>query len=68
MTFSVKTIPDMLVEAYGNQTEVARRLKCSRGTVRKYVDDKYGKMHAIVSDVLMVHRGWSERDALLRKN
>ncbi|EFI7865120.1 protein ninH, partial [Escherichia coli] len=27
MTFSVKTIPDMLVEAYGNQTEVARRLK-----------------------------------------
>ncbi|HAX6189249.1 TPA: protein ninH, partial [Escherichia coli] len=23
MTFSVKTIPDMLVEAYGNQTEVA---------------------------------------------
>ena len=64
MTFSVKTIPDMLVEAYGNQTEVAR----SRGTVRKYVDDKDGKMHAIVNDVLMVHRGWSERDALLRKN
>ncbi|KAF1706501.1 protein ninH, partial [Pseudoxanthomonas kalamensis DSM 18571] len=27
MTFSVKTIPDMLVETYGNQTEVARRLK-----------------------------------------
>lgn len=51
MTFSVKTIPDMLVEAYGNQTEVARRLKCSRGTVRKYVDDKDGKMHAIVNDV-----------------
>ncbi|MEN2548151.1 hypothetical protein, partial [Acinetobacter baumannii] len=25
MTFSVKTIPDMLVETYGNQTEVARR-------------------------------------------
>ncbi|HBW9163317.1 TPA: protein ninH, partial [Klebsiella pneumoniae] len=22
MTFSVKTIPDMLVETYGNQTEV----------------------------------------------
>ncbi|EGW8315916.1 hypothetical protein PL501_000550 [Escherichia coli] len=27
-----------------------------------------GKMHAIVNDVLMVHRGWSERDALLLKN
>ncbi|MDJ5317733.1 phage NinH family protein, partial [Salmonella enterica] len=26
MTFSVKTIPDMLIETYGNQTEVARRL------------------------------------------
>ncbi|EHQ5282903.1 protein ninH, partial [Escherichia coli] len=26
MTFTVKTIPDMLVEAYGNQTEVARIL------------------------------------------
>ena len=62
-----KTIPDIF-EAYGNQTEVVRRLKCSRGTVRKYVDDKDGKMHAIVNDVLMVHRGWSERDALLRKN
>ncbi|EFI0511329.1 protein ninH, partial [Escherichia coli] len=24
MTFTVKTIPDMLLEAYGNQTEVAR--------------------------------------------
>ena len=28
---------------------------------------KYG-VGAIVNDVLMVHRGWSERDALLRKN
>ncbi|EBS0228789.1 protein ninH, partial [Salmonella enterica subsp. enterica serovar Schwarzengrund] len=25
MTFLVKTIPDMLIETYGNQTEVARR-------------------------------------------
>ncbi|MDA6579396.1 protein ninH, partial [Escherichia coli] len=27
---------------------------------RKYVDDKDGKMHAIVNDVLMVHRGWGK--------
>ncbi|HFO4355777.1 TPA: protein ninH [Escherichia coli] len=60
MTFSVKTIPDMLVEAYGNQTEVARRLKCSRGTVRKYIDDKDAKKHAVVNGVLMVHRGWGK--------
>ncbi|HBC1013303.1 TPA: phage NinH family protein [Escherichia coli] len=68
MKFSVKTIPDMLIETYGNQTEVARRLKCSRCTVRKYISDKDGKMHAIVNDVLMVHRGWSERDELSERN
>lgn len=62
MTFSVKTIPDMLVETYGNQTEVARRLNCSRNTVLKYVGDKTGKRHAIVNGVLMVHRGWSGRN------
>ncbi|QQK21514.1 phage NinH family protein [Escherichia coli O157:H7] len=58
MTFTVKTIPDMLVEAYENQTEVARILNCSRNTVRKYTGDKEGKRHAIVNGVLMVHRGW----------
>lgn len=61
MTFSVKTIPDMLIETYGNQTEVARRLNCSRNTVLKYVGDKNGERHAIVNGVLMVHRGWSGR-------
>ncbi|EEC9146305.1 protein ninH [Escherichia coli] len=45
MTFTVKTIPDMLVEAYENQTEVARILNCSRNTVRKYTGDKEGKRH-----------------------
>lgn len=63
--FLVKIILDMLVEIYGNQIEVACRLKCSCGMVRKYVDDKDGKMHAIVNDVFMVYCGWSERDALL---
>ncbi len=38
-----KTIPDMFVEAYENQTEVARILNCSRNTVRKYTGDKEGK-------------------------
>ncbi|MGC9587337.1 UNVERIFIED_CONTAM: protein ninH, partial [Salmonella enterica subsp. enterica serovar Rissen] len=46
MTFSVKTIPDMLVEAYGNQTEVARRLSCHRNTVRRYLYDKEARYHA----------------------
>ncbi|EIG2354369.1 protein ninH [Escherichia coli] len=70
MTFTVKTIPDMLLEAYGNQTEVARILNCNRATVRKYIGDKEGKRHAIVNKegkrhaivngVLMVHRGWGK--------
>ncbi|EPJ1882225.1 protein ninH, partial [Escherichia coli] len=51
---------DMLVEAYGNQTEVARTLNCSRNTVRKYIDDKDAKKHAVVNGVLMVHRGWGK--------
>ncbi|HDW8069034.1 TPA: protein ninH [Escherichia coli] len=60
MTFTVKTIPDMLVEAYENRTEVARILNCSRNTVRKYIGDKEGKRHAVVNGVLMVHRGWDK--------
>ncbi|EEC8287138.1 protein ninH [Escherichia coli] len=60
MTFTVKTIPDMLVEAYENQTEVARILNCNRATVRKYIGDKEGKRHAIVNGVLLVHRGWGK--------
>ncbi|EPW5901329.1 TPA: protein ninH, partial [Salmonella enterica] len=35
MTHTIKTIPDMLIETYGNQTEVARRLSCHRNTVRR---------------------------------
>ncbi|HFP1251217.1 TPA: protein ninH [Escherichia coli] len=60
MTFTVKTIPDMLVEAYGNKTEVARILNCNRATVRKYISDKEGKRHSVVNGVLMVHRGWDK--------
>ena len=60
MTFTVKIIPDMLVEAYGNQTEVARILNCNRATVRKYIGDKEGKRHAVVNGVLLVHRGWDK--------
>ncbi|UZQ12262.1 protein ninH [Escherichia coli] len=44
----------------GNQTEVARILNCNRATVRKYIDDKDAKKHAVVNGVLMVHRGWGK--------
>jgi hypothetical protein len=57
MTFSIKTIPELLIETRGNQTEVARRMTCSRGTVLKYSRDTKGERHAIVNGVLMVMQG-----------
>lgn len=54
MIHTVTTIPQMLISTYGNQTEVAKRLKCNRNTVRKYVDDKTGRFHSVVNGVLMV--------------
>ncbi|MDI5817556.1 hypothetical protein MJI46_34685, partial [Salmonella enterica subsp. enterica serovar Cerro] len=42
-----KTIPELLIETYGNQTEVARRLSCHRNTVRRYLYDKEARYHAI---------------------
>ncbi|EBV1536608.1 protein ninH [Salmonella enterica subsp. enterica serovar Chester] len=57
MTHTVKTIPDMLIETYGNQTEVARRLSYHRNTVRRYLFDKEARYHAIVNGVLMIHQG-----------
>lgn len=60
MNAKIQTIPELLICTRGNQTEVARILNCNRATVRKYVDDKDAKKHAIVNGVLMVHRGWGK--------
>lgn len=57
MTPSIKTIPDILVEVRGNQSEAARRLSCHRDTVKRYLHDKEAQHHAIVNGVLMVHQG-----------
>ncbi|ELY5802123.1 phage NinH family protein [Cronobacter sakazakii] len=57
MTPSIKTIPEMLIETYGNQTEVARKLSCDRSTVKRYSRDNECKYHAIVNGILMVHQG-----------
>ncbi|WP_316375015.1 protein ninH [Enterobacter hormaechei] len=57
MTLAIKTIPEMLIETYGNQTEVARQLSCDRSTVKRYSRDNECKHHAIVNGVLMVHQG-----------
>ncbi|WP_105476133.1 protein ninH [Escherichia coli] len=60
MNATIQTIPELLIQTRGNQTEVARILNCNRATVRKYIGDKEGKRHAIVNGVLMVHRGWGK--------
>ncbi|EMG9442869.1 protein ninH [Escherichia coli] len=60
MNVTIQTIPEFLIRARGNMTEVARMLNCNRATVRKYACDKEGKRHAIVNGILMVHRGWGK--------
>lgn len=66
MIADIQTIPEMLIKTRGNQTEVARMLNASRGTIRKYVNDRKAKRHAIVNGTLMIFRGelgiWKRRD------
>ncbi|WP_338637014.1 protein ninH [Erwinia persicina] len=66
MIAEIQTIPEMLINTRGNQTEVARMLKSSRGTIRKYVNDRKAQRHAIVNGTLMIFRGelgiWKRRD------
>lgn len=63
MNATIQTIPELLIQARGNMTEVSRKLNCNRATVRKYIGDKEGKRHAVVNGVLMVHRGWDKGKA-----
>ncbi|EIX7350166.1 protein ninH [Escherichia coli] len=60
MNVQIQTIPELIIQARGNMTEVSRMLNCNRATVRKYARDKEGKRHAVVNGVLMVHRGWDK--------
>lgn len=53
----VTTIPEMLIETRGNQSEVARRLDTRRETVRKYVYDYTGAYHVVVKGRLYTRRG-----------
>lgn len=66
MIADIQTIPEMLIKTRGNQTEVERMLKASRGTIRKYVNDRKAQRHAIVNGTLMIFRGelgiWKRSD------
>lgn len=57
MNAVIQTIPELLVKARGNQTEVGRIIGISRQTVHEYVRDFEGKKHAIVNGTLMVAQG-----------
>ncbi|EMQ8410822.1 protein ninH, partial [Escherichia coli] len=37
MNATIQTIPELLILARGNMTEVSRKLNCNRATVRKYI-------------------------------
>ncbi|EKN4095929.1 protein ninH [Yersinia enterocolitica] len=54
MNAYVKTIPELLIAAYGNQSTVAAQLNTQRSTVKKYANDSKGEHHAIVNGRLMV--------------
>ncbi len=56
MNATIQTIPELLIQTRGNQTEVAR-ISCARGTVLKYNRDSKGERHVIVNGVLMVKQG-----------
>ncbi|AIU73280.1 protein ninH [Hafnia alvei FB1] len=62
MKADIRTIPDMLVDTYGNQSELARRLRINRETISKYLNDKEAKRHAIVNGVFMTARGDSGKN------
>lgn len=62
MKADIRTIPDMLVDTYGNQSELARRLRINRETISKYLNDKEAKRHAIVNGVFMTSRGDSGKN------
>ncbi|HAO9386630.1 protein ninH [Escherichia coli] len=57
MNATIQTIPELLIQTRGNQTEVARMLSRARGTVLKYNRDSKGERHVIVNGVLMVKQG-----------
>lgn len=57
MNHEITTIPEMLIAAHGNQSEVGRRLNCHRNTVNRYALDKDAKRHVIINGQLMVKQG-----------
>lgn len=57
MNKCIQTIPELLVSARGNMSEVARIIRVHRNSVRCYSRDFNGDKHAIINGILMVAQG-----------
>jgi hypothetical protein len=54
----ISTIPSILAKREMNQTELANSLGISRGTLRKYLNDREGTHHVIVDGVFYSRQGY----------
>lgn len=61
MQAEITTIPELLIKARGNQTQVAKWINCNRGTVGKYVTDVKAETHVIINGRLMVRHCGGDR-------
>lgn len=57
MTPQLTSIPQMLVKARGNMSEVSRLFGVTRHTIKRYSRDFECKAHIVVNGVLMVTNG-----------
>lgn len=62
MNVTIQTIPELLVQARGNLSEVARILRVNRSTVSKYHLDTKCERHAVINGTLML-TSFSDRGA-----
>lgn len=62
MTPQLTSIPQMLIKARGNMSEVSRLFGVTRHTVKRYSRDFDCKAHIVVNGVLMVIAVIARRD------
>ncbi len=57
MNATIQTIPELLIQTRGNQTEVARMLSAQEEQCSSTTETAKGERHVIVNGVLMVTPG-----------
>ncbi|MFN2987312.1 protein ninH [Escherichia coli] len=51
----MKTIPNILIKTYKNQTKITHKLKYNHNTIKKYINNKNKKIHTIINNILIIH-------------